>query len=107
MVANSPEQCWHALETLGEVYDYDAQARQQGTSAPERLRFHQEHSGPVMLGLQAWPRAQFAAKRAEPDYGLGEAITYLLKHWELLTLFLRKAGAPLGNNVCEWALNLL
>jgi hypothetical protein len=31
-------------------------------------------------------------------------MTYLLKHWERLTLFLRQAGAPLDNNVCERAL---
>ena len=35
---------------------------------------------------------------------LGGAISYLLKHWEKLTLFLRVAGAPLDNNVCERAL---
>jgi transposase len=28
----------------------------------------------------------------------------MLKHWEKLTLFLRQAGAPLDNNVCERAL---
>lgn len=28
----------------------------------------------------------------------------MLKHWEPLTLFLRKAGAPLDNNLCEQAL---
>jgi len=28
----------------------------------------------------------------------------MLKHWEALTLFLRKAGAPLENNICERAL---
>jgi len=59
------------------------------------------------LGLQfgqAWLRSQFAEKKVEPNSGLGEAITYLLKHWEPLTLFLRKAGAPLDNNVCERAL---
>jgi hypothetical protein len=32
------------------------------------------------------------------------ALRYLLKHWNELTLFLRKAGAPLDNNVCERAL---
>jgi hypothetical protein len=72
--------------------------------SPEaRLHFHQEHSGPVMAGLQVWLRAQFAEKKVEPNSGLGEAITYLLKHWEPLTLFLRKAGAPLDNNICNAA----
>ena len=77
------------LETLGEVYGYDAQAREQGMSAEARLHFHQEHSRPVMDALRAWLEAQFAEKKVEPNSGLGEAIAYLLKHWEPLTLFLR------------------
>jgi len=40
----------------------------------------------------------------EPNSSLGEAISYLLKHWEKLTLFLRQPGAPLDNNICERAL---
>ncbi|MEI9476769.1 MAG: transposase [Deltaproteobacteria bacterium] len=31
---------------------------------------------------------------------MGKAITYMLKHWEPLTLFLRVSGAPLDNNLC-------
>ena len=40
----------------------------------------------------------------EPNSGLGQAITYMLKHWEKLTLFLRQAGAPLDSNIVERAL---
>jgi transposase len=68
------------------------------------LRFHQLYSGAVMDQLHAWLTAQFAEKKVEPNSGLGVAIRYLLKHWQRLTLFLRKAGAPLDNNVCERAL---
>jgi hypothetical protein len=35
---------------------------------------------------------------------LGKAITYLQRHWEPLTLFLRQPGAPIDNNACERAL---
>ena len=70
----------------------------------DRLRFHQEHSGPVMDGLRAWLGEQMEARRVEPNSGLGKAITYMLKHWTELTLFLREPGAPLDNNVCERAL---
>jgi transposase len=28
----------------------------------------------------------------------------MLRHWEALTLFLRRPGAPLDNNICEQAL---
>ena len=37
----------------------------------------------------------------EPNSGLGKAITYFLRHWKGLTAFLRDAGAPLDNNICE------
>jgi hypothetical protein len=37
----------------------------------------------------------------EPNSPLGEAITYMQEHWDKLTLFLRVAGAPLDNNICE------
>jgi transposase len=98
---NFPEACRFVLETLGEVYGNDAVAQKQGLSPEERLRFHQAQSRPVMDGLQVWLKAQFQEKNVEPNSGLGEAISYLLKHWERLTLFLRQAGAPLDNNVCE------
>jgi len=104
VTANFPEECRYVLESLGEVYGYDAQAREKGMSSDERLGFHQEHSGPVMERLHAWCEVQFAERTVEPNSGLGQAISYLLKYWEKLTLFLRKAGAPLDNNLVERAL---
>ena len=101
---NFPEPCRFVLESLGEVYGHDDQARAQGLSPDERLRFHQTHSGPVMEQLHAWLHAQFDERKVEPNSGLGKAISYLLRHWERLTLFLRQAGAPLDNNICERAL---
>ena len=101
---NFPQECRFVLETLREVYRYDAEAEEQGLSPEARLRFHQEHSRPVMDALHTWLRAQFTQKKVEPNSGLGEAITYCLKHWERLTLFLRQAGAPLDSNLVERAL---
>ncbi|MBE7503452.1 MAG: transposase [Verrucomicrobiales bacterium] len=49
-------------------------------------------------------REQLEQKVVEPNSGLGEAIHYMLKRWEPLTLFLREPGAPLSNNICERAL---
>jgi hypothetical protein len=59
---------------------------------------------PVMEQLHVWLESQFAEKKTEPNSGLGKAITYLLRHWKGLTAFLRHAGAPLDNNICEQAL---
>lgn len=99
-----PEECRFVLETLGEVYGYDATARERGLSPEERLRFHQAHSGPGMEKLHVWLEAQLAERKVEPNSGLGQAISYLLKHWEKLTLFLHRAGVPLDNNIVERAL---
>jgi transposase len=99
-----PGECRHVLEALKVVYKNDAIAREEKLTPEERLRFHQTHSEPVMKDLKAWLARQFEDRLVEPNSGLGKAISYLLKHWEKLTLFLRKAGAPLDNNICERAL---
>jgi hypothetical protein len=104
VAANLPVKCRYVLETLGGVWYNDELARKGKCSAQERLRFHQEHSEPLMKTLKAWMEAQFAAHRTEPNSGLGKAIQYMLRHWEPLTLFLREAGAPLDNNLVERAL---
>ena len=92
------------LEQLGRVYGYDAEARERSLTATERLVFHQQHSAPVMEELHRWLEAQLAQKKTEPNSSLGQAITYLLRHWRGLTVFLREKNAPLDNNLCERAL---
>jgi transposase len=99
-----PAQCQQVLESLRQIYEYEAQAKERKLSAPARLEFHQTHSQPVMEELQKWMQSQLETKQVEPNSGLGQAINYLLKRWQPLTLFLREPGAPLDNNVCERAL---
>jgi len=104
VVGSFPDECRFVLETLRDVYRHDAIARERGLSDEERLRYHQEHSAPLMQGLERWMSAEIEEKRTEPNSTLGAAIAYMQKRWDKLTLFLRNAGAPLDNNVCERAL---
>jgi transposase len=99
-----PEQCRYLLEALAVVYRNDASARARQLSAEARLQWHQEASQPTMQQLHGWLTRQLEEKLTEPNSALGGAIRYMLRHWEKLTLFLRQAGAPLDNNVCERAL---
>jgi transposase len=99
-----PAECLQVLEILKDVYHNDAIAKGRGMSPEERLRFHQDQSGPRMTELQVWMETQITQRKVEPNSGLGEAIAYMRKHWDQLTLFLRVPGAPLDNNVCERAL---
>ena len=104
VIENFPQPCQYVLEQLGTVYGHDATARQQAMTPEERLRYHQQHSAPVLEELRGWLNTQFAEKKVEPNSGLGMAMRYMLKHWERLTLFLRQPGAPLDNNIVERAL---
>jgi hypothetical protein len=99
-----PDECRYVLESLGAIYGFDAEAKDRGLTPEERLKFHQTHSAPVMEDLRQWMEAQFAEHKTEPNSGLGKAISYLLRHWTKLTLFLRQQGAPLDNNIVERAL---
>jgi hypothetical protein len=101
---NFPEECRHVIETLAQVYKNDEVAKDLNMSPAERLAFHQTESGPLMEQLKIWFNDQFDQKKVEPNSGLGQAISYMLKHWEALTLFLREPNAPLDNNICEQAL---
>jgi transposase len=96
-----PHECTHVLNELGKVYHYDKETKEQNLSAEERLAYHQEHSGPVMEELKKWLNKQIEEHLVEPNSSLGKAIRYMQKHWEGLTLFLREAGCPLDNNICE------
>ena len=99
-----PQECRYVLETFREVYKNDTLAKDRGMSAEERLAFHKAETGPLMEKFETWLKEQIAEKKVEPNSGLGQAISYVKNHWRPLTLFLRVAGAPLDNNVCERAL---
>jgi len=96
-----PEQCAHVLKALAVVYRNDAISRERELSPEMRLELHRANSGPTMKELKNWLDRQLEERQVEPNSTLGGAISYMLKHWEKLTLFLRVPGAPLDNNICE------
>ena len=99
-----PKECHYVINILAMIYDYDAHCRNQKMSPDERLLYHKDHSAKSMQELKVWMDKQFSQKTVEPNSELGKAIQYMLNHWDGLTLFLHKAGAPLDNNICEQAL---
>jgi hypothetical protein len=99
-----PEECRKVLEILRDVYWHDDVTRERSMSDEERWRFHQAESGPRLDELKKWMQEQLDQHKVEPNSGLGDAISYMQKHWEKLTLFLRVPGAPLDNNICERAI---
>jgi len=103
-VTGFPSECRHLLDAIGAVFKLDERCRTEGLSPEQRLLLHQRESGPIMADLEKWMRAQMDEKRVEPNSGLGQAMNYLLKRWDKLTLFLRVPGAKLDNNISERAI---
>lgn len=101
---NFPEPCCHVIEVLAKVYQHDAHTKDEKMSDLQRLLYHRTNSRPLMQDLKKWMEQQLKERQVEPNSGLGQAMRYLLKHWKGLTQFLRKAGAPLDNNIAERAL---
>lgn len=96
-----PADCQHVIDELGKVYKNDADIKAMGLSPKERLLYHQEHSRPIMNGLNTWMEEKTENREVEPNGKLGGAIDYFLKHWNGLTTFLRIEGADLSNAEVE------
>lgn len=103
-VVSFPEECSYVIDTMAEVYKFEAVTREENMTAEQRLQFHKDKSGPLMEELHIWLNSQIEERKVEPNSSLGQAIDYMLNRWEKLTGFLRIPGAPLDNNTCERAL---
>lgn len=57
-----------------------------------------------MKKLHQWLTRQIDDRLVESNSARGQTISYMLNHWSELTFFLRQAGAPPDNNLCERAL---
>ena len=98
---NHKQQVDHVLAELKKVYAIDKEAKQQDMDPAARLALHQEKSKPIMDSLFEWLDNLRIRKDVEPNGDLAAAITYSLKRWEKLTLFLTVPGAPLSNALAE------
>mgnify|MGYP000255576572 CR=1 FL=1 len=64
---NFKEECGVVIDTLAEVYKFDAKAREKDMSAKQRLQYHQENSAELMDDLEVWLEEQIEQKKVEPN----------------------------------------
>ena len=99
LATSFPEESEFVLKQLALVYHHETHC--QAMTPEARLAYHQQHSAPVMRQLQTWLRNQWQYEQVEENSGLGQAIAYMLRHWQPLTQFLHYPGVPLDNNLTE------
>ena len=101
-----PGECRIIIEAFALIYHFDAKTKQEKMSAEDRLKYHQENSGPILKVLKEWMIHKLEKKETEPNSSLGKSFKYMLNHWEGLTMFLHVPGAILDNNITERALKI-
>jgi hypothetical protein len=100
-VNNHPELCRHILQQVGKVFHNEQLCKREGLVGSARLELHQRQSAPVMEDLNKWIDELVASKSVEPNSDLGKALSYMIKRWDKLTLFLRVPDASIDNNITE------
>lgn len=100
-------ECGFVLDVIGQVYRHERHCKDKQLTPQERLSYHQEHSAPLMEALHVWLTSQLQFQLVEENSELGKAILYMLRHWEGLTRFLRVAGAPIDNSLCEQSIKMV
>jgi transposase len=102
-----PEVCGFVVEMIAEVYRHEAHCRNNQLSAQARLKYHQLHSAPVLEALHLYLTNLWQYGTLERNSPLGQAVSYMLRHWPALTRFLHVKGCPLDNSICERAIKVL
>lgn len=102
-----PDEVEWVLKRYGTIWQHDDQSTVLNHNAEQRQLYHKQHSLPVMEEIQDWCEQQLATGAVEENGGLGQAMTYFLKHFEGLSQFCHTPGAVLDNNAMEAALKLV
>ena len=94
-----------ALETIGQLYDIESQARDLDDE--QRYRLRQQRAGPLMDTFHTWLLAQ--RQKVPEGSAIAGAIDYSLKRWRALTRYVEDGAVPIDNNWVEnqirpWAL---
>ena len=107
----SPELSEHAVGLIGELFKIEKEVPRSGPGASDeektrilelRSRLRREKSRPIIDELLEWAVRHDGA--VLPKSKMGRAISYMLKLWKGLTLFLEDPRIPLDNNAAERAL---
>jgi hypothetical protein len=98
-LGNDKERATWMLDKYITLFAVDAEAKQKGMSAQQRLELRLEKSLPVINEMKQWLDVQI--REVTPKSSIGKAIAYMLNRWDGLTGFLEDGRIELSNNLVE------
>src|ERR1035437_4940861 len=87
------------LALIARLYAVESHAQDSNLSAPERLRYRQQHSVAVLGHIQTLLLAHLHA--VVPGSALGKALHYLSAQWPKLSRYVEDGSYPIDNNAAE------
>ncbi len=91
-----------AVSFISRLYAIEHQANEEKLFGKERVTKRQENSKLILKEFHQWLKE--IEDRIPPKSLLGKAITYTLKRWEQLNLYLNHGNVPMDNNLAENAI---
>ena len=103
-----PDEVTFALELYEPVWANEAHCKREGLNPEQRLAYHQEHSLPQMNQLKQWCEHHLSESgTVEPNSNLGQAMAYVIRHFEGLSAFCRIVNSPVDNNEIERLIKMI
>jgi len=93
-----------AGEIYNKVFDNDDEAKARGLAPAQRMRYHHQHSLPLLNELKAMCEQKITSKLVEPCSPLWQPLTFIINQWPRLTRFCYEPGVPLDTNLVEQTL---
>ena len=99
---SAPDKAEWMLRQLQKLYTVEADARKNDLSCEERYLHRRKKSAAVMQEIKQWLDSQ--ALTVRPKSALGKAISYMLKQWQRLEVYLTDGRLEIDNNLVENAI---
>ena len=94
-----PEIVREALHLIGQLFDLERQARDQGLTPPESLALRQNRSVPILDQLHK--KLLHWKATVLPKHPVSLAIGYCLNQWQSLNVFTQDPAVRMDNNLAE------
>lgn len=104
---DEPELVKQVLDSIGHLYQVEAQIRDSGLEGEKKRSVRLEHSKPVVDQLFAWFDQQRQRPELLPSSPFSKAIAYMQNREHALLVFLEDPAVPMDNNHTERALRVV
>ena len=96
-----PDDAMYVISRIAMVYKNEKHVKLKTMDDAQRLDYHQAHSTQPMNEIREFAQNRLKSRDVEKNSPLNQAFSYMLDHWDRLTMFLTTPGAPLDNNPAE------